>query len=209
VGNREALLAGARKCLAEKGYARTTARDIAAAAGVSLAAIGYHFGTTEALLNEAVFQAIGEWGDHLGRILAEQARQDSGGLAQFEALWTRVIESFPDHRGALAASYEIMVRAEKSPEVRQRLAAVLAEGRNGLAQLFGGVDVVDDPERARRVGALYYTILSGLLTQWLVDPDTTPSGRDLAAALDDVLGTVKRPSAKGARTPRAARHHAG
>ena len=36
----------------EKGYARTTARDIASAAGVSLAAIGYHFSSKEALLTE-------------------------------------------------------------------------------------------------------------------------------------------------------------
>ncbi|MGH4006514.1 MAG: TetR family transcriptional regulator, partial [Pseudonocardiaceae bacterium] len=44
MGNREDLLAGAKRCLYEKGYGRTTARDIAAAAGgVSLAAIGYHF----------------------------------------------------------------------------------------------------------------------------------------------------------------------
>jgi AcrR family transcriptional regulator len=32
MGNREALLEGARECLSERGYARTTARDIAAAA---------------------------------------------------------------------------------------------------------------------------------------------------------------------------------
>lgn len=43
MSNRDALLAAARKCLLEKGYNRTTARDIASAGGVSLAAIGYHF----------------------------------------------------------------------------------------------------------------------------------------------------------------------
>ena len=41
--NRDALLLAAKKCLLEKGLNRTTARDIASAAGVSLAAIGYHF----------------------------------------------------------------------------------------------------------------------------------------------------------------------
>jgi hypothetical protein len=39
MGNRDALLSAAKKCLLEKGYNRTTARDIASAAGVSLAAI--------------------------------------------------------------------------------------------------------------------------------------------------------------------------
>ncbi|MET1071471.1 MAG: TetR family transcriptional regulator, partial [Umezawaea sp.] len=34
MGNREDLLVGAKRCLLDKGYARTTARDIATEAGV-------------------------------------------------------------------------------------------------------------------------------------------------------------------------------
>jgi AcrR family transcriptional regulator len=65
MGNREALLAGAKRCLIEKGYARTTARDIAAASGVSLAAIGYHFGSKDALMNQAIYEFVGEWADEV------------------------------------------------------------------------------------------------------------------------------------------------
>ena len=57
-GNREALLDAAKRCLFEKGYANTTARDIATSAGTSLAAIGYHYGSTEALLNAAMIEAM-------------------------------------------------------------------------------------------------------------------------------------------------------
>jgi AcrR family transcriptional regulator len=192
MGNREALLEGAKKCLSEKGYARTTARDIAAAAGVSLAAIGYHFGTTEALLDEAVFAGIGQWAEELGRLLAEQAGNDGTVLEKFEAVWTRVIQSFADHRGVLAASYEIMVRAEEVPEVRRRLAAAMEGARIALAELFTDVDAQAEPERARQVGSFYYAILSGLMTQWLVDPDNAPSGSDLAAALGEVLSAGSR-----------------
>jgi AcrR family transcriptional regulator len=192
MGNREALLEGAKKCLSEKGYARTTARDIAAAAGVSLAAIGYHFGTTEALLNEAVFEGIGQWAEELGRLLAEQAGNDGTVLEKFEAVWTRVIQSFADHRGVLAASYEIMVRAEEVPEVRRRLAAAMEDARIALAELFTDVNAQAEPERARQVGSFYYAILSGLMTQWLVDPDNAPSGSDLAAALGEVLSSGSR-----------------
>jgi AcrR family transcriptional regulator len=192
MGNREALLEGAKKCLSEKGYARTTARDIAAASGVSLAAIGYHFGTTEALLNEAVFAGIGQWAEELGRLLAEQAGNDGTVLEKFEAVWTRVIQSFANHRGVLAASYEIMVRAEEVPEVRRRLAAAMEGARIALAELFTDVDAQAEPERARQVGSFYYAILSGLMTQWLVDPDNAPSGSDLAAALGEVLSAGSR-----------------
>jgi AcrR family transcriptional regulator len=192
MGNREALLEGARKCLSEKGYARTTARDIAAASGVSLAAIGYHFGTTEALLNEAVFEGIGQWAEELGRLLAEQAGNEGTVLEKFEAVWTRVIQSFAAHRGVLAASYEIMVRAEEVPEVRRRLAAAMEGARIALAELFTDVDAQAEPERARQVGSFYYAILSGLMTQWLVDPDNAPSGSDLATALGEVLSSGSR-----------------
>jgi AcrR family transcriptional regulator len=192
MGNREALLEGARKCLSEKGYARTTARDIAAASGVSLAAIGYHFGTTEALLNEAVFAGIGQWAEELGRLLAEQAGNDGTVLEKFEAVWTRVIQSFAAYRGVLAASYEIMVRAEEVPEVRRRLAAAMEGARIALAELFTDVDAQAEPERARQVGSFYYAILSGLMTQWLVDPDNAPSGSDLATALGEVLSSGSR-----------------
>ena len=41
MGHREDLLEGAKRCLYEKGYARTTARDIVAASGTNLASIGY------------------------------------------------------------------------------------------------------------------------------------------------------------------------
>jgi AcrR family transcriptional regulator len=192
MGNREALLEGAKKCLSEKGYARTTARDIAAASGVSLAAIGYHFGTTEALLNEAVFAGIGQWAEELGRLLAEQAGNDGTVLEKFEAVWTRVIQSFTAYRGVLAASYEIMVRAEEVPEVRRRLAAAMTGARIALAELFTDVDAQAEPERARQVGSFYYAILSGLMTQWLVDPDSAPSGSDLATALGEVLSSGSR-----------------
>ncbi|MGW4249734.1 helix-turn-helix domain-containing protein [Nocardia sp. NPDC004722] len=42
MGTREDLLAAAKQCLATRGYARTTVRDIVAASGANLAAINYH-----------------------------------------------------------------------------------------------------------------------------------------------------------------------
>src|SRR5690554_4887072 len=97
VGNREALLAGAKQCLYEKGYLRTTVRDIAAAAGVSMAAIGYHFGSKEALLNLALYEAIDEWGDTFAAENADLLARSERSIEQFEETWTRVIEAFAGH----------------------------------------------------------------------------------------------------------------
>lgn len=59
MGNREDLLAGARRVIVERGVANATARDIAQAAGVSLAAIGYHFGSKDQLVTEALLDTLG------------------------------------------------------------------------------------------------------------------------------------------------------
>jgi AcrR family transcriptional regulator len=190
VGNREALIIAARNCIAEKGYQRTTARDLATSAHVSLAAIGYHFGTTEALLNEAIFEGIGEWGEELGRVLAEETRIDGDPFEVAERVWTRVIASFEAYRGILAASYELMTRTRDVPEVHDALAAALDNARMALARMFLKVDPEAEPERARQVGSLFYAILSGVMTQWLIDPLGAPSGRDLSIALRDLTTSM-------------------
>src|SRR5438874_11236617 len=103
MGNREDLIAGAKRCLIEKGYARTTARDVASASGVSLAAIGYHFGSKDALMNQALFEAIGEWGDELQAALDDDVAPGASTLDRFHATWTRVIELFERNRPLMAA----------------------------------------------------------------------------------------------------------
>src|SRR5215216_5696467 len=123
MGNRDSLLAAARTCVVTKGYAHTSARDIATEAGVSLAAIGYHFGSTESLLTEAVFHGIEDWATDLGRLLTDVGSPaDETPRERFTRVWACVIESFESHRRVLAASYAVMARADDSPEVRQRLA---------------------------------------------------------------------------------------
>ena len=81
MGNREDLIAGAKRCLIEKGYAHTTARDIAAASGVSLAAIGYHFGSKDALMNQAVYESVGEWADEVPARPGRPGRTGRGAAA--------------------------------------------------------------------------------------------------------------------------------
>ena len=193
MGNREALLVGAQRCLYEKGYARTTARDIAAASGVSLAAIGYHFGSVEALLNAAMMQAIGEWGEQVQRALAADADHYAAmePLERFAAIWTRILDTFETQRPLWIATVEVVAQAERAPEVRAFLAEALQQGRLGLAEIFQGIDPVSDEHAAWLVGSLYQALMSGVVVQWLADPVRAPSGADLANALRIITETVK------------------
>ena len=192
MGNREALLAGAQRCLYEKGYARTTARDIAAASGVSLAAIGYHFGSMEALLNAAMIQAIDQWGKEIARELAAdvEIRPDAPPALRFEAIWTRIIATLETHRKLWVATFEVLAQSERAPEVRRFLADALQQGREGLAMLFQGIDPATDGPNAQIVGSFYQALMSGVVVQWVTDPERAPSGRDLADALRIVTGSA-------------------
>ncbi|GLI01887.1 TetR/AcrR family transcriptional regulator [Phytohabitans aurantiacus] len=175
MGNREDLLAGAKRCLFDKGYARTTARDITAASGVSLAAIGYHFGTKEALLNEALQQAIEEWGDELAETLSTST--------DFETAWRRVIESFSASRPLWAIQFELLAHLERAPELRDAFAEANRQARIGLADLLRGLHPTAGEAEAVRIGAFYQVLLAGLAAVWMVDPDAVPSSDELLAAM--------------------------
>jgi AcrR family transcriptional regulator len=190
MGNREDLLAAAKRCLYEKGYARTTARDIAAASGVSLAAIGYHFGSKEALLNAARIEALGDWWEELERTLAADADLGAGPMERFEAIWTRVIESFAAQRPLWVAGFELLAQIDESPEVRAAVADAQQRARLGLAALFHHLDPTMDEKTAWRVGSFYLALLPGVMAQWLIDPEHAPSARDLAEALRTIAADI-------------------
>ena len=140
MGNREDLLAGAKRCLYEKGYASTTARDIATASGTSLAAIGYHFGSKEALMNQARLQAFGDWTDQLTRALETELDPATPAIERFEAIWTKVIELFEANRPMWLASFEMLAQIDRDPQVRSAVAEAQQRARLGLAMLFHNID---------------------------------------------------------------------
>ena len=185
MGNREALLAGAKRCLIEKGYARTTARDIAAASGVSLAAIGYHFGSKDALMNQAIYEFVGEWADEVERALGAEGAPDTEPLLQrFESVMERTIESFEGPaRGMWAAQLELLGPMEHSEERRKFLAGVQSDAANGLAELLLGIDPNQDPEAARKAGSILHAMFIGIVVKWFMDPKQGLSARELTEGL--------------------------
>jgi AcrR family transcriptional regulator len=186
MGHREDLLEGAKRCLYEKGYARTTARDIVAASGTNLGSIGYHYGSLEGLLNAAMLEAIDEWGEEVGRALAESS---AGGQ---ETMWTRMIESFAQNRPLWLASVEAFLQAERSPALKKQLAEGQQEGRRGMASLMLGVAEQElTEEQIRSVGSVQMALFSGLMVQWITDPSSAPSAKEIVSGLRALI----RPSA--------------
>jgi AcrR family transcriptional regulator len=188
MGHREQLLEGAKKCLLEKGFARTTARDIVAASNTNLGSIGYHFGTKDALMNAALVQATEDWGAELGQTLASDIDPAATPLERFETTWTRVINMFEEHRQLWVAQFEIFSHLQHSPEMRPYFSAAQETARRGLATILQLIDPSADERSVRSVGSFALAMLTGVIAQWLVDPDKAPDGTDLADAIRAIAG---------------------
>lgn len=182
VGHRELLLAAARRCLVERGYARTTARDLVRASGTNLASIGYHFGSKEALLAQALEDVFVEYTEKVVSLAraAGDATSDPGQVVT--AAWTAMTEMQDDFRPLLVAFVEALAQAERSEELRARLAAGYEEMRRKIA---AGVEALAPglpSETARSIASFFVAVSDGYMVQWLLDADDTPAGTELLAA---------------------------
>ncbi|MBN0046161.1 TetR/AcrR family transcriptional regulator [Streptomyces actuosus] len=195
MGHREDLLEGAKRCLLEKGFLRTTARDIVKESGTNLASIGYHYGSKDALLVQgyvALIEGVGEdfdpgWG--AGGDLTAPA----GSLERFQEVWANVIRTVPASRGIWLLTFELLLQGDRLPEVRKLLAEAQVEGRKGIVSLFNGVpeDRLDE-ETVDTEGRFYQTLLNGLMVQWLFDPGSATDAARLTEGLRRVIeGTAQ------------------
>ena len=144
MGQRDDLLAGARSCLAEKGYGRTTARDIAAASGAHLASIGYHFGSKDNLMAVAVLQASDEWGDTIEAVV--RAAGEASPAERLRVCLAELFAAIPRQRDLLVASTQAYSEAQFNAEVREPLVESVARGRRELAAEVLGVTAAEVDE---------------------------------------------------------------
>jgi hypothetical protein len=111
------------------------------------------------LLTQALVEAVEELGDEVGRVVRDDpARQ-----------WLGLIDSFTTHRALWLAQVEAAVQAERSSVVREHLARGQSKAREGVG------------------GSVRLALVTGLMLQWLVDPDTAPSSEQVAAELTALL----------------------
>jgi AcrR family transcriptional regulator len=182
MGHKEDLLAGAKTCLLELGYAKTTARDIVAASNTNLASIGYHFGSKDALLTEAMIEMVGEWGETFAATAAGASGKSTE--ARFRAVWRQVLTLFETDHKVLLASFDIAVQAARAPELQAIFAATYPDVRLGLVDDFFGVEL--DAKSRKAVGGLLLALLSGMTVQVLLDPEGAPSADELTLAMKTI-----------------------
>ncbi|HEV7758101.1 MAG TPA: TetR/AcrR family transcriptional regulator [Acidimicrobiales bacterium] len=193
-GHRERLLEAAKQLLTERGYARTTARDLVAASGTNLASIGYHFGSKEALLTEALFASLDELDQQFDRNQAAAAATDppETPVDVLRTTWEGVIESFTSHHAVWIASLEAFAQIEHLPDLRQRMSDLYEQMRGDMADLARAMDpeAQADDTTARAFGSFHLALMAGLTLQWMIDPERAPSADDLVAGLQSMVRIV-------------------
>jgi AcrR family transcriptional regulator len=196
--NRDALVKGTMKCLLTKGYARTTARDIAAASGANLASIGYHFGSKEALLNEALIRLFERRNRQVGKLAV--SGEDRSPLGFLTATFAAADQVFAAPRPVFVALLEAVAQAEHSTELRDQMAAHYQDARERIANTVTVNLGTDHPEV---MASFLMAVFDGLVIQWLLDPERTPRATELADALIEamtvVLDSAGKPAGRDAK----------
>jgi AcrR family transcriptional regulator len=184
MGNRESLLEAAIVCLRERGYAATTARDLAQTAGVSLGAIGYHFGSTEVLLNEAIAESSRRWIKHFRESLARPAHP--AGLA---AASRSLYDVFAANRGLLVGFVEAFARAQRSEAARTQLAGHYDEFRREIAL---ALSAGEPPAHTESIASVLIALVDGLIIQWILAPERCPDPETLQRAASALVQLQRR-----------------
>jgi AcrR family transcriptional regulator len=167
---RNRLVEAARRCIAAKGLASTTARDITSEADVNLAAITYHFGSKDQLVAEALLEALRTWLTPTLEVLSgsgDPAARTQRGIQT-------LIATFHEHRDDAPAYLQALVEAPRMEplqagvvhlwtELRQLLAADIAD-----MQQRGELAAWVDPDA---MSSVLVAVANGLALQVTVDPD--------------------------------------
>ncbi len=188
--NRDQILEGAIECVQTRGVAATTTRDIAAASGASLASIPYHFGSKDALMDEALLQAIRRYSEHVRQ---QAFAGDAPPLQALAKSLIATVDSFAQAGPLLASLMEAHVKAIHSDVLRERVAtnrraavARIAEGVRGGLELEGQLSDAD----IHALSVLILALIDGLMLSWLIDPESVPSGQELLDAVQAAAGPL-------------------
>lgn len=193
-GNRDKLLRAALTCLHDQGYARTTARDLVAASGTNLASIGYHYGSKEALLHEAIAKGFETWTAEVERTAFAPGAATSA--ERLERTLAAMVDRFEELRPFLVAFVEAFPPAIRSPELRDRMARSYEQARAAGAEMILRAAEAEGMALGRRhaetLSSLMCAVSDGLMLQWLLDPGHVPSSRDVMEALAATLPAFSR-----------------
>jgi AcrR family transcriptional regulator len=191
--HRQALLEAAKILLRTRGYGHITARDLVAASSTNLGSIGYHFGSMEALLNEAISEALAEWATTIAR--AAEAEPGEDPLERVASTAGAMLDQFEYIRPYFIAFLEALSHSARSPELARQLAEHYQQQRQRVAgSLRAALGDGLDERAAARLAVFMIAVTDGLLLQYYADPERMPTGAELSDAARAALAAAIDPA---------------
>jgi hypothetical protein len=117
------------------------------------------------------------------------------------ASWVAMLDSFEELRPVLIGLVEAVGQSAWSADLRRELAAHYKTSREQVAAMVRaslGDEAEDAGIEAHVVASFLIAICDGLVLQWLLDPDATPTGEELISSLGSALDRAMQ---KGAIQP--------
>lgn len=187
MGHRDQLLAAARKLLQDKGYAHITTRDLVAESGTNLASIGYHFGSKAGLLNAALGSVFEEWTTELVKVAMSGEHETP--VERCLRAWSVMLDQLPGQRAMLLSFVEALAQADRDPDLRAQLAEIQRGTRDRVSAVVAeSLGSTPDDPACRALASFIMAVCDGLATQWLVNPEQSPTGEELRAGLSSMWG---------------------
>lgn len=181
MSHRDDLLAAAKRLIVERGYARTTARDLVAASGTNLGSIGYHFGSKERLMREALHELLHGWALELDRVAL--APEDAGPFERLGASWSVMLAGLAERRPLSAAMFESIAAGTRDEDLRQTIASQHARTRDEVTRTVEAALGPDGGPHADVLARFLLAVADGFMLQDLIEPGQTPTGEQLIEAL--------------------------
>lgn len=162
---REALIEAAIRVVAEGGLRRLTYRSVAAEAGVAHGLVRHHFGSIDALIEEALIACIAET---RATISLDPPSGDPGDFAR------GLIESLQREPEAQLFQYEVMLESRRTEALQQPVESMLTLYKSVVRDGMRRMGLAADAASVE----LVYAALEGIVLQQAVRGET--QGTDMA-----------------------------
>jgi len=190
---RARLLAAARDLITEVGWTGVSTRVLAERAGVRYGLVHYHFESVQALLRQAVLEAMGGMLESTAALLADAASPADG----VEAMLTE-LDRYDGSDPASLLFIEGYLAATRDAELRERMSELMASFRTSLTTSLADAGHPSPDGAARLVMAVF----DGFILHKGLDPEL--SGSRIAPLLRALTSTEPaEPAAPAAPAKRA------
>jgi TetR/AcrR family transcriptional regulator, regulator of biofilm formation and stress response len=179
-GARERMLRATLALIAGGGIAAVTNRRVAAAAGVSLGSLTYHFTSQTQLLRESLLLYVEEETARRERIALDLASERPGVEQVAEAIEQLV--AIPSEIPDQIAELELHLHAARDPELREASLRCFEAHERIAAAALGALGIADGDRHASTVVAL----MTGLAVRRLAG-----GGHDAAGTSEALLALVR------------------